>query len=349
MPEFEIQTLTTADRELVNQFLQMFFGKAKGTWLGEYGDWWHRGGENRHAVIQSSDGAVAAYFATTPTEVSIAGQSVTTLWWIDLMVSQAFRRRGLQTLMDDNVRLRPGLKLGFPNQFHSTILEKHGWHIRKFHNHLLPLRPSGIRSVNSAKGNRGRVLKLAAKASEPGAWAWRRRLLSVRPKNVSRLLNPTSAQLVEIYHAFPLNNGVTTVRSAEFLQWRYLSAPYREQLRFYVAGSPNQPTHYLVSRDVDFRGLPATRILDLYGDFSDVDSVKAILTLAVQDAIRGQSNQVTLMNDMPHLQTTLRRLGFLFKMPVYFCSHATDVTMAQMVQSLPCYWTIGDSDNDGAT
>jgi hypothetical protein len=154
--------------------------------------------------------------------------------------------------------------------------------------------------------------------------------------------------LAQIYYDHPFTDGLTAHRSAEFIQWRYLSAPYREQLRFYVAGPKGLPTHYLISRDVDFRGLPATRILDLYGDFTDTGRLREIIALATKDAALAGSNQITLMNDIAHVQPILRRAGFLVKIPVFFCSNATDSAMAYAIQTAPAYWTIADSDNDGA-
>ncbi|MCI0393994.1 MAG: GNAT family N-acetyltransferase [Chloroflexi bacterium] len=346
--DFRRVPVTQADPARLDAFLKSSFPDPKGEFLRQHGAWWHRGHENRYAIL-AEDGAVAAYYTTTPVRCMVNGQAVDTLWWIDLMVAPAFRRRGLQTVMDDEVRNRPGLKLGMPNYPHSKILARHGWHVRgDSRNYLLPLRPAGIRPVQGAAGWRGGALRLAARALSLPAAAWRRRLGGYRPRTAREVASPTAAELAGVYERYKPEQMITNCRDAAFLQWRYLDAPHRDQVRFYLAGPAGSPTHTLISRDVVFRGLKATRILDIFGDFEDAAGLNDIVRLAVRDAALYGANQVTAMGAVPALRRLLRRVGFLVSLPIYFCYHTSDpVTLAQFDQGF-CYWTLGDSDNDNA-
>jgi len=141
------------------------------------------------------------------------------------------------------------------------------------------------------------------------------------------------------------DDTTTTYRDTKYIQWCYLDAPYRSDLVFYIAGPLSSPTHFLVSRYVGFQCVKATRILDVLGNFDDLEGLKDILKLAIKDAISQGSSQVTIMVTLPELQSVLRSIGFLIRATSRFCWYSTSQAVMRSLGER-CYWTLADSDND---
>lgn len=116
-------------------------------------------------------------------------------------------------------------------------------------------------------------------------------------------------------------------------------------MSFYVAGPPAEPSHYLISRAVTFQGVPATRILDLYGPHDQSETLQDLVTLAIKDAALRGSTQVTILLTHPNWNYLFRSLGFILSSPSRFCWHPLDHPFAGALNGLT-YWTLGDSDND---
>jgi hypothetical protein len=92
-------------------------------------------------------------------------------------------------------------------------------------------------------------------------------------------------------------------------------------------------------------GLRYTRILDLFGDLSDMAIIGDLLALTVQYAMLHGSGQVTLASSHPALLRAAKRLGFIFSSAFGFCwwSESSELMSAFAGEN---YWTLGDSDND---
>lgn len=359
MADFEIRPVAELAPAQVADFLRRMFDPVKGAFLADWGRWWHGGDENRFGVL-AEDGALAAYFAITPMQCVLGGEVRDSLWWIDLIVDPAFRRRGLQTVMDDAVRTRPGLKLGFPNEFHSTILARHGWGVRgDLRKQMLPLRLHRVRFVQQATGWRGRLLRLGATLTRPGLAGLRAWWGRYRPRYTQAWPEATPAALAAIFaqaqaglaqtEGNPAGGVMTTQRSAPFFQWRYFDCPYREELRFYRAQLADGRAGYAIARFSDLRGLKSVRILDLYGDFARQGLLRDLLATIRRDAVQAGADQVIILSSLssrPGLRAALRAGGFSISVPVYFCWHAQDPVLHRQLHQQPLYWTLADSDND---
>lgn len=347
MADFELLPLTEVAAAPVADFLVRMFGPSKGGFLARDGRWWHRGDANRLAVVRTADGAAAAYCAVTPVQIDLLGETIDTIWWIDLIVDPAYRRQGLQTLMDGAVRGRDGLKLGFPNEPHSHILARHGWAVRGDLRLMgLPLRPNRLPSLRHVRGRKGQGARLAAALLTPAAAVWRQWWAAYRPRTARQIDDPTAEQLADVYARYRRSDWITTRRTAEHIQWRYLDAPYRAELEFYLAGPAEAPTHYAVARRLIYHGQPVTRILDCYGDWSDITSLTDLLRLIGSAAAQRGDVQVTALAGEPVLMGVLARLGFWMRVPVYFCWHDSADRATELIRNGAIYWTLGDSDND---
>ena len=354
MADFVIRPVAELAPAQVADFLRRMFDPVKGAFLADRGCWWQGGDENRFGVL-AEDGTLAAYFAITPMQCVLAGAVWDSLWWIDLIVDPAFRRRGLQTVMDDAVRTRPGLKLGFPNEFHSTILARHGWGVRgDLRKQMLPLRLHRVRFVQQAAGWRGRLLRLGAGLARPGLAGLRGWWGRYRPRYTQAWPEATPAALAAIFvqvqaQEDPAGEVMTTQRSAAFFQWRYFDCPYRAELRFYRALLADGRAGYAIARFSDLRGLKSVRILDLYGDFGHQGLLRDLLATIRRDAVQAGADQVIILSSLssrPGLRTALGAGGFSISVPVYFCWHGQDPPLHEQLQQQPLYWTLADSDND---
>ena len=346
MAGFSFVTVDQVDESKLDDFLCKVYSKPKSEFLCFHGNWWHRGAENRWAIL--ADNEIAAYCAVIPTNCFINGIREPVLCWVDLIVAPEFRGRGLQTLLDQEIRKRMEVKLGFPNELAAEIHQKHGWSVREdFQIMMAPLRPLGVKNVRAAAGFRGSLLRAGSVGLIPVINVLKQSLLRYTPINAQAIEAPSADVFAEVFERNKKDTTATTYRDEDYIRWRYLDAPYTSELGFYVAGPFSSPTHFLVARHVSFQGVKTTRILDLFGDFSDLAGLKDILKLAVKDAILQGSNQVTVFVTLWQLQSVLRSIGFLIRAKVRFCWHSRSEAIMQSLGG-PGYWTLADSDNDAS-
>jgi GNAT superfamily N-acetyltransferase len=339
MGEPHLTTADQVDAGALAAFLRARYPGPKSEFLIAHGAWWH--GSDLHRLVVLVEGEIAGYCAVIPARVWVGGRELPALWWVDLVIAPPFRGRGLQTLFDRRVREMADLLLGFPNELAAKIHRKHGWGVREdLHITLLPLRPAGVKPVQSAGG----LVKAAARLLSPLAAAWRGRLARARVTGARRVGQPDAALLAGVYRrSLPLPYN-TTCRDEAFFEWRYFSAPQPEEYAFFTAGDPATPSHYLIIRHMRQGALRFSRILDVFGDLRDGAALRGLLTLAVQDALARGSAQVTLLAGCPELRAAARRLGFWIATPFGFCWRGDRDAMAALAQDN--YWTLGDSDND---
>jgi hypothetical protein len=345
MPNIQLLDATQVDPAQLDAFLRRVYPPLKSEFLRKHGEWLHRSNANR--IVAQVDGAIAGYCAVIPTQVWAAGRVQSALWWVDLIVAPEFRGLGVQTLIDERVRGMSDLLLGFPNDLAGIIHRKHGWGVREDARvMLLPLRPSQVKMVRSAEGMRGLVLRVGAWGLAPLAALWRTRLKSRRVDGAWKM-DSFDAEILSAVFLRARREGLnTTVRDAAYLDWRYGQSPDAGEYRYFLVGSSGNPTHYLIARHLTQPdGLRYTRILDLFGDLSDMAIIGDLLALTVQYAMLHGSGQVTLASSHPALLRAAKRLGFIFSSAFGFCwwSESSELMSAFAGEN---YWTLGDSDND---
>lgn len=333
--------------EVLAEFLRRSFGPDKGQFLERHGSWWHRGDENRWVL---TDGArIVGYTGVIPTVCQVGGSSRRALWWMDLVIDPDYRGMGLQTRFDDLVQSQNSLLLGFPNQLAAKIHRHHGWGVREdLRTLLLPLEPAGMRRVVRAEGLRGVALRTTAAVGRPAAAVWRgwlrhRGATRSAVAGAARRIEPGAAQLAAVALDHLDESLVTTRRDEEYLDWRYLSAPYRDQLRFYAAGHDRQPQVVLVARRLEDR---AERWLDIFGAMQEVDLLRTLARKAVADAAASGVTQITVLTASPELRQVLRRAGFVVGAISRMCWLDSQRETMNRISDLPHHWCLGDSDND---
>jgi hypothetical protein len=340
----QILTAAEVDKEKLAQFLASMYSPAKSAFLRDHGTWWHGGDKNRWVLLLEE--TIAGYCAVIPTCVWLRGAQTPALWWVDLVIDPQFRGHGYQTLFDDRIRSIADLKLGFPNELAAKIHRKHHWGVREdLQVRMLPLQPTQIHAIQGAQGFRGRVMRLAARMGTPVFAGIRMRLASYQPKTARRIDTLDPQALAKIFKRFISPQLNTTYRDATYFEWRYVRAPYREELSYYLAGPEASPTHYLVARHLQKNGKRVSRILDLFGNFDDRAALVDIIKLAVKDAAANRSVQMTMMITLPALQATANAAGFILSTQARFCWQSLSFTGMNALQGMN-YWILGDSDND---
>jgi hypothetical protein len=174
----------------------------------------------------------------------------------------------------------------------------------------------------------------------------RQRLGRYEPTTARKLESLDAELLTSVYSRFKDKLGVITIcRDLDFIRWRYEACPYRSELSFYVDGPPESACHYAVLRCVRNEEVMSARILDVFGDFDDIQGLRDILHLVVRDAVRQGACQVTAFTSEPRVRSALRSLGFL-SMKQGFCWYSRSQEIMQSLATGKYYWTMADSDKD---
>jgi len=344
MADPKILDASQVDPAQLDFFLRRVYPPRKSDFLKAHGEWLHRSNTNRLVILVENQ--IAGYCALIPAQIWAGGKTHSALWWVDLVIAPEFRGQGLQTLIDQRVRAMSDLLLGFPNTLAGIIHRKHGWGVREDAQALLlPLIPLQVKMVRKAEGLRGSLIRAGALMLSPLAALWRA-WLALRKVNLAwRLDSFDGGAFSNIFLHARLDKVNTTNRDEAHFDWRYKHAPHPDEFRCYLAGTAT-PTHYLIARHLTSPdGLRYTRILDLFGDFSDTAALRDLLILAAQDAIAQGASQITMAVSNTQLRRIARKLGFVFSVPFGFCWRSESAEIMSVFAS-ENYWTLSDSDND---
>lgn len=343
MSEFEVRAAADVAPERLAAFLRRHYGEHKAEFLIRHGAWWHRGDKHRWVLVTGDE--IVGCCGVMPIRCQAGGTDFAASWKVDLLIAPEFRRRGLQRLLDHQVRRRGELLLGFPNLHSARVHEREGWRVRDdFATRLMPLDPSRMHSIRRARGARGALLRVAAWALSPFAALWRRRLTRRLDRssstNVQLCKDPDYGELAKVAREHLPARLVTTLRDESFLRWRYGEAPY--PCLVYQAGGP-RPRLVLIVRRTP---AGAERWLDLFGDLEDQDLLTDLVAFAAGQAVRAGMSQVTVLAANTELNRSLRRCGFLFATRVRFFCHHEDRAIMDRISETPHHWGLGDSDAD---
>lgn len=328
-------------------FLPQAFRPGKAAFLLEHGDWWYNQSRARYIAV-APDGRVAGYTALIHSQVLLAGQKCDMMWWVDLIVLPQYRGQGLQTQLDREVRELEVLRLGFPNTLAAGMHLRHGWGVREdAQRRTLYLSWRGDPRLRGTRSLKGRLARAAAQLLEALASLRRRRMLAYRPRQARPLIDPNADLLAGIFQRYhPAAGHLTSYRDTAFIRWRYLDAPYYNQLRFYTAGPPDVPALAAVTRLVEVGGIRTLRLLDIWGHFDDRPALDDLLRLILREAVAQGAERIVAIASLPALNAALARVGVGRAEPVLFCWYSSDADQMQAVAAAQSHWTIADSDND---
>lgn len=340
-----VRTADEVDRESLDRFLMRIYRPEKAAFLQRHGDWWCRGQRNRW--VFEDGGEVVAYCAIMPTRLAVGGEAVEAAWWIDLVVDPDHRGRGIQRMLDHEVRSAKPLVVGFPNAVAAKIHRHHGWGVREDYRVLLmPLRPREVGAVQRSRGWRGHGARMVAEVINPIAALMRRRLEGFTPRFSRRFDRVDPAMLSDIFVRRSQPDIVTTLRDETYLRWRFFEAPYCGDLAFFGTGRGNRVDLVAVTRKVEREGRIALRVLDLFGDLGDGTLVRDLILLVARSAVDLGVGQITIMATDLRLRRTLKKVGFIAGSISRFCWWSNDGGLMDRLGDARGSWCLADSDND---
>jgi len=348
MSDVTIKSVAHQDQTEIDRFLPRVYKPEKAEFLRLHRKWWYRGGDYQYAGV-TPEGRVVAHTAMVPFVVHLAGTSLASLWWVDLVVDPEFRGQGLQTQLDDCVRASADLTFAWPaRELSAKMFQKHGWELRENSFFLsFPLKLSVMNFIRLRGGLKGRVLKLVASLTNPFAALLRLYLSRYKPEGAYRFDSPDANVLAEVFARYNANrNWVMADRSTDFIRWRFLESPYFDQHQFYGFGEANNLCLILITRTLLVSGVKTTRLVDIFGDLDDVIGLRDILKLAIRDAARQGSDEIVAIASYPTLVSSLRDVGLKFSRKLLFCWHTHDAQKNQILDQSLSHWTYADSDCD---
>ncbi len=329
------------DPEALLAFLVQAFGPSMGRFRFDHADWLYAGAGMRFVALYGD--VVAGYRAMAPGLCLFEGREIPAVWAQDLYVLPAFRGRGLQKLLDEKVVAASNLRMSFPNERGAKIYTRQGYGLRYITRVRVPLRPLAAPRVKMAEGRRGLIVKTCAVGASPLAAALRTKASRYRSRRTEITDCPDPRSLEATFYRHVGGDVVTTVRNAEFLQWRYFDAPYRSELSFYLTGPTERPTHYAVVQFVPHGDSETARVLDTFGDLDDEDGLEDLLRTIVRDAILRGAVLVEALATLPVLAQVARRAGFLASDEYRFRWGADDLSIHERFPTARLHWTYGDT------
>ena len=340
-PNILVMEAVQADAQELSAFLIESFGSTKGRFLIEHGDWYHRGPGSRFVAL--CDGVIAGYRGMIPTVCLFRGRELPAAWAVDLFVSPQFRGKGLQRLLDQRVSEATELLLSFPTPVGARIYGRQGsglrddlWRLR------VPLHPKSLSGILESPGSRGKVLRAGAAGLSPLAAVFRVQVARYRPRYTEIVESLDVGEAEDLFRKYATSDVATTVRSVEFLTWRYLDAPYRKELVFFATGLPGERTHCAIVRYRLAEGSLRAVVLDMFGDFDSETGVADLARTIVQDAVLRGATEVDALVGSPKLARAMRSAGFLVSRPVVFRWLADAPGVHTAFSSTPLHWTMGD-------
>lgn len=338
-PRIEVVEAVTADPKELSAFLDEACGPRNSRFLIEHGNWLHRGSGGR--FVATYDGVIAGYREMYPALCLVAGRETPAIWAANLYVSPRFRGRGLQRLLDRKLLEGSKLRMSFPNQTGAKIYSRQGYALRDDLRLLtVPLFPKSDPPVLRRVGRAGATF-VSPIASVYRAWASRYRPIGVEAVDS---LDPSEGEEIFRRHAAP--DMITTLRSAEFLRWRYLEAPYRAELAFFLGGPSHRRTQCAIVRYRSIDGRVEARILDMFGDLEDEAGLADLTRTIVRDAVLRGACDVRALVGAPKLRHVMRSAGFLVSRPCLFRWLADDKILQESLRTAKLHWTLGDSEID---
>ena len=343
----DIPHILSLDKVLKNkadQFFMDHFSRAKAQFLIDQGEWLCKGNENRFALI--SDGNIIGYFGVIPTSINKLDVKSDALWWIDLVINKKYRGLGYQSIVDQYIRNRPGIKLGIPNKFAAKIHTKHKWSVRQDPRiFLYPISPINSLSKKDFFSKYGIISRSLIYILIPLIKFINYWLKKYQIKWSEEIINPSPKIFQDVFFDNFDKKVITTWRDIEFFNYRYLLSPNKNQFRYFISKKADSVSHYCIIRTILKSDEKYIRILDLFGNLDDHERIVDILNNVVKVAIDMKAVQITAFSTSKRLSKVYRKCGFLISKKSRFCYYDNNLKHSSELKS-NIYFTLGDSDND---
>ena len=342
--EVKVITAEQVDMDGFDQLLSHAYSERKTAFLREWGNWRHRGAENRY-ILTTEDDVPIAYCAVIPAPIYLREHEQPAAWWVDLFLEPELRGQKLHLHLEGRAKVAAPIMLGVPNNLY--MHRKNGWGVRDdYRTMMLPLKPSAVPLIRNMSGMRGILARLVSYAANPLMMMYRNSVLNRHIESAWIIDSPDAEEMAKVFKRYR-EGWITTNRDAEFIRWRYLDSPFASEYAYFGAGEQrDQPDLIAITRTFKRNKTTVTRILDIFGDLNNEQLLSNLILRITQDAIGKESVQVNAKATYPLLESVLRSNRFLLSMKSYFCWYSTDPELMARVAEGPCHWTYADSDSD---
>ena len=311
------------------------FGQKKAKFIIKNGEWLHKGNENRYVLLL--DSKIIGYFGFIPTKLIVNDKQINGIWWTDLIISHEYRGRGYQTIIDNFVKSRSGIKLGFCNNTAAKIHSKHNWKV--YTNSKILLLPIDVNNIPVLKNNY--LIKYISKFI---LYMVKKSLHKFKPRWSIIDKTPKPGFYSKLF-LLSLNNSLVNIdRNKKYLNWRYFNSPYFGDYKFYFCDISEYVKVALIARIMRGNNGPQMRIVELFGTIRNRKAVKDLIKTVVSDAIKLGVVQITIMETNLKLQSLLFQCGFLLFRRVNFVCQYNDAEIRKSISRVRL--SFGDSDND---
>lgn len=302
------------DKNLVYNFLQINFSHKKAEFLINHGEWLHKGNQNR--FILEKNNIIIGYFGIIPTSLQYKGLIMKAFWWTDLIISKDYRGMGFQSIIDNYIRHRDEVKLGFPNANAAKIHKKHNWFVNsKSKVMMYPIKPSKFYMFKGYESFVKVFLDMPHDIYN---------IFKNKSSLISKIDTNPQARKYEKYSNFEQNQTISLVRDDEFISWRYINSPYKKDHVFYYCEKSHNIKVGLILRKVKTKFGLTYKILDLFGSVSHLDALDDLLNLVIKNAIKNDIHCITILESNYKLQWLLFKKGFYLFSTARFCLYMND-------------------------
>ena len=331
------------NKNILNKFLFNVFNQEKAQFLVNNGERFHQGNHNRFVIKLNNK--IIGYFGIIPSKVYYNGNTFEAIWWNDLIIAKEYRGNNFHQFIDNFIKLKKGLKLGFPNLNASKIHRKNSWNVmQNFQIMAIPLKSQT--TFSNSKLNIFQFLKIFwAPVLDRIIKLSNSYFLSIKTKRSKQIFDPNPHDFEEIFKNNIKKNIITTSRSKNFFKWRYFNSPFKKDMQFYITKGVSYNSHYCITRKLSSDLGIKILVLDLFGDFNDIQGLKDLISFVIKDSLRIGATQISILCTSSKLKKILNRCGFILSRTARFC-WIDDERILKRNKKYNFYWTIGDSDND---
>lgn len=347
LEKIQIKRATEVSEAALAAFYQEMYPNRAG-FLKKHWRWLYRVGEfpeSQPPLVALLDGKVIGHVAPIPIVLKSGNQERFAAWGVDGGVLPPYRKCGIGFKLMQIWAQEYPIVLGFCTEALFRILIKQGWSPRKTTYVLqLPLRPD--RHPRFQKGLWRAPLRLVGFSCNLLV----RLVIMARTEGWKKLrMVPLSPQRLKnwslLRHPGEFKDPLHVARNAEFLRWRLLNNPFREQYSILELEDVDVAA---VVRTFQSGGLRRTRIVAISGKVQDRGTLYCFWGSLVSWAAEHDVDLISLMSSDPLVVRVAQR-WFPVKAVQRFVCYCHDPEDQKMVQSRDHIWELIDYDFDFLT
>jgi hypothetical protein len=293
-------------------------------------------------LVALLDDQVIAHVAQIPVYLRKGDQVRLGAWGVDGGVLNRYRGSGIGWQLMETWSRRYSVGMGFCTEALFRILLKQGWSPRTTTHYLhLPFRPQ--RHPKFQKGGRAVLAKLGG----PIWNLWERLIITLRTGNWPPLRRiPVSADRLErwslLHHPREFQEPLHVSRSPEFMSWRVLHCPFRDQYQILEMDGADVAA---LARIYQMGAFRRARIISIAGRVDESSAIDRFLGSLANWAMRQDVDILSMVSSDPAIVEWAGR-WFPAKSRLRFAYICNDREGEEMLRGTDHIWELIDYDLD---